>query len=102
VLRRARPFFIRQVKDPGSPRDVRVELDEFFLGRGHEAQACIEGGAASRRHAALIRSDDHYVCVDLDSSIGVYVTGTRVTRAELHDGDTLQVGDALFVVQRAP
>jgi pSer/pThr/pTyr-binding forkhead associated (FHA) protein len=102
MQRRSRPFFIRQVKGPGSPRDVRLELDEVILGRGHEAQVCIESGAVSRRHAALIRSDDHYVCVDLESSNGVYVNGTRVTRAELHDGDTLQVGDALFVVQRAP
>jgi hypothetical protein len=55
----------------GSPRDVRLELDEVMLGRGHEAQVCIESGAVSRHHAALIRFDDHYVCVDLHSSTGV-------------------------------
>jgi pSer/pThr/pTyr-binding forkhead associated (FHA) protein len=102
VQRRARPLFIRQVKGLGSPRDIQLELDEVIIGRGHDAQICIESGAVSRRHAALIRSEEQYVCVDLDSSNGVYVNGKRVTKAELRDGDTIQVGDALFVLQRAP
>jgi hypothetical protein len=102
VQRRARPWFIRQVKGPGAPRDVRLDLDEVVIGRGHDTQVCIDSGAVSRRHAALIRSDDGYVCVDLNSSNGVYVNAKRVTRMELRDGDTIQVGDSLFMVQRAP
>jgi pSer/pThr/pTyr-binding forkhead associated (FHA) protein len=102
VQRRARPLFIRQVKGPGAPRDTRLELDEIIIGRGQDAHVCIESGAVSRRHAALIRSDDQYICVDLNSSNGVYVNGQRVTRMELRDSDTVQVGDALFVFQRAP
>jgi pSer/pThr/pTyr-binding forkhead associated (FHA) protein len=101
MQRRARPLFLRQVKGAGAPRDVQLELDEVILGRGTEAQICIESGAVSRRHAALRRSNECYTCVDLESSNGVYVNGKRVATQELRDGDTVQVGDALFVFQEA-
>ncbi len=99
VNRRARPMLLRQVKGPGAPREVALELDEVVLGRALEAQVSIDSGAVSRRHAALQRSNDRYTCVDLGSSNGVYVNGERVTSKELRDGDTVQVGDALFVLQ---
>lgn len=97
VQRRGRRAFLRQVKGPGAPREVWLELDEVVLGRGLEAQISIDSGAVSRRHAALLRSDDRYTCLDLRSSNGVFVNGERVTSRELREGDTLQVGDALFV-----
>jgi pSer/pThr/pTyr-binding forkhead associated (FHA) protein len=98
VQRRWRPSFLRQIKGPGSPRDIPLELEEVILGRGLEAQVSIDSGAVSRRHAALRRSNNRHVCVDLDSSNGVYVNGERVASKELREGDTLQVGDALFVL----
>jgi pSer/pThr/pTyr-binding forkhead associated (FHA) protein len=97
VQRRSHPMVLRQVKGPGAPRDVSLDLDEVVLGRGLDVQIVIESGAVSRRHAALLRSNDRYTCVDLQSSNGVYVNGERVNGKELCDGDILQVGDALFV-----
>ncbi len=99
VQRRARPMILRQVKGPGAPREVPLELDEVVIGRSLEAQIAIESGAVSRRHAALKRVNDRYTCVDLGSSNGVYVNAERVESRELRDGDTVQVGDALFVFQ---
>jgi pSer/pThr/pTyr-binding forkhead associated (FHA) protein len=101
VQRHARPLYLRQIKGPGAPRDVLLEGDEVVLGRALEAQIPIDSGAVSRRHAALLRSEERYTCVDLESSNGVYVNGKRVTSVELRDGDTVQVGDALFVFQEA-
>jgi hypothetical protein len=101
VHRLARPLYLRQIKGPGAPRDVLLDLDEIVLGRALEAQIPIDSGAVSRRHAALLRSEDRYTCVDLESSNGVFVNGQRVTSVELRDGDTVQVGDALFVFQQA-
>ncbi|HVJ19341.1 MAG TPA: FHA domain-containing protein [Polyangiaceae bacterium] len=98
VQRRSRPLLLRQVKGAGMPREVRLELDELIVGRSGDAQLSIDSGAVSRRHAALRRSGDHYLFVDLDSSNGIYVNGTRVTSTELHDGDMLQIGDTLFLV----
>jgi pSer/pThr/pTyr-binding forkhead associated (FHA) protein len=101
VKRRARPLFLRQLKGPGAPRDVPLELDEIILGRGTDAMVVIDSGAVSRRHAALRRSNDSYTCVDLDSSNGIHVNGERVSEKELRDGDTVQIGDALFVLHEA-
>jgi len=101
VQRRAHPLYLRQIKGPGAPRDVLLDIDEIVLGRAIEAQISIDSGAVSRRHAALLRSEDRYTCVDLESSNGVFVNGQRVTSVELRDGDTVQVGDALFVFQEA-
>src|SRR5688500_1129778 len=101
VQRRARPLFLRQIQGPGAPRDVQLELDEIVLGRALDAQVSIDSGAVSRRHAALVRKGDHYTCVDLESSNGVFVNGQRVSSQELKDGDSVQVGDALFLLQEA-
>ncbi|HEV8248265.1 MAG TPA: FHA domain-containing protein [Polyangiaceae bacterium] len=101
VTRRRRPMFLRQLKGPGAPRDVPLELDEVVLGRGLDAQVSIESGAVSRRHASLVRSNERYTCVDLESSNGVFVNGERVSSKELRDGDSVQVGDALFVFYEA-
>jgi pSer/pThr/pTyr-binding forkhead associated (FHA) protein len=97
VHRRSRPILLRQVKGPGTPREVRLELDEIVVGRASDAQLSISSGAVSRRHAALLRSEDRYTCVDLGSSNGIYVNGEQVTSKELRDGDMLQIGDTLFL-----
>lgn len=97
VCTRSKQILLRQVKGAGSPREVPLELDEVIIGRASEAQLSINSGAVSRRHALLRRSDDHYTCVDLGSSNGIYVNGQRVNSKQLHDGDILQVGDTLFL-----
>jgi pSer/pThr/pTyr-binding forkhead associated (FHA) protein len=39
---------------------------------------------------------------DLDSANGVYVNGVKTHSAVLHEGDTIQIGDVVFVLHEAP
>jgi pSer/pThr/pTyr-binding forkhead associated (FHA) protein len=101
VQRRGRKNLLRQVKGFGTPREVPLELDEVLIGRTSDAHLTIDSAAVSRKHALLRRSNDRYTCVDLDSSNGIFVNGARVSSKELHDGDMLQIGDALFLYVEA-
>jgi len=100
VQKKAKPFCLRQVKGPGAPRECPLELDEVVIGRAQEAQLMLDSGAVSRRHARLIRTADSYRIEDLESANGVYVNGERTTQRELADGDSLQIGDAVFIYQQ--
>lgn len=65
-----------------------------ILGRKN-ADIVIEDAGVSRHHARLsvLPSGDGVLVEDLGSTNGTYLNFTRVTRAELHDGDKLQVGN---------
>lgn len=54
----------------------------------------------SRRHAQILRNDDHYVIEDVGSSNGSFVNNTRLqsgVQQILKDGDKLRLGKTEFV-----
>jgi pSer/pThr/pTyr-binding forkhead associated (FHA) protein len=89
---------LRQLRGPGAPRDVPLDADSIILGRGNEANVQIDSDSVSRRHVAILRSKEGYTVADLRSSNGVYVNSRKVEASELRAGDSLQIGDALFVI----
>jgi phosphoserine phosphatase RsbU/P len=100
VQKKSKPFCLRQIKGPGAPRECPLELDEVVVGRAQDAQLMLDSGAVSRRHARLVRAGGTYRIEDLESANGVYVNGERTTQRELADGDSLQIGDAVFIYQQ--
>lgn len=97
-LRRAKkPFVLEQVGGPGSPREFVLEHDEIIVGRSLQANISIDGNGISRQHAAIRRAGPEYTFVDLNSANGVYLNTVKTHSAVLRQGDTLQLGDALFV-----
>jgi pSer/pThr/pTyr-binding forkhead associated (FHA) protein len=50
----------------------------------------------SRHHALVIVGPRDTIIEDLNSTNGVLVNGTRVTRCALSDGDALTIGDTRF------
>ena len=99
IARQQKPLALRQIKGPGSPRDVSLDLPEIVIGRALDANVSIDSPLVSRRHAAVKRGEAGYSVEDLESGNGVFVNGERVQAAPLRLNDTLQIGDALFVVQ---
>jgi len=68
---------------------------ETVIGRGHAATISIDESGVSRRHAVVRRMDgDRYVLQDLGSANGTFVNERRVERADLVNGDRVQVGPA--------
>ena len=95
--RRARPDRLVQVEGPGAPREVVLGEHPLVLGRADGVGLQLESGHVSRRHAVIRRDGDDLECRDLDSRNGTWLNDLRIHSAVLREGDTLLVGDALFV-----
>lgn len=93
---------LEQVRGPGAPRRISLALAETVIGRGTQANVTIDSALLSRRHVAFRRSGPELTLSDLESANGVYVNGVRAHFAVLHEGDTIQVGDVVFVLHEAP
>jgi pSer/pThr/pTyr-binding forkhead associated (FHA) protein len=99
VGKRGEPATLRLIKGPGSPKNYVLGQPETVIGRGEDVQIVVDSAAVSRRHAQLKRTDHGFTCEDLGSSNGIFINGTRQEAAALQNGDTIQIGDALFVFQ---
>jgi hypothetical protein len=97
VKKGSKPSVLRLIKGPGAPADYSLDLAEMVIGRAVDVHISIHSDSISRRHAALKQQAASVLCEDLASSNGIYVNGEKVGSAELKDGDSLQIGDALFV-----
>jgi hypothetical protein len=78
--------------------DARGELEHplgrrpLVAGRSPSADLRLRDRTVSRRHFEIAWESDRYVVRDLGSNNGTLVNGQRITHAELHDGDVIQVG----------
>src|SRR5262245_54487522 len=54
--------------------------------------ALAEDRVVSAQHAKLIRLEDEYVLIDLDSRNGTYLNGSRVERTPVANGDVVSLG----------
>ena len=85
-------------------------LSEVGIGRGAERSAVIEqdrlllkvaGGRMSSSHARLARSGGTWFVEDQDSKNGTLVNGLPVRRAELADGDLIELGGTFLLFRSA-
>jgi two-component system, cell cycle response regulator len=71
---------------------------ETVIGRSRDAAVQIYDVGVSRKHARIVRADaGRCIVEDLGSTNGIFVNGRRVDRADLSDGDRVQVGPALLL-----
>ncbi|MDX2052611.1 MAG: FHA domain-containing protein [Polyangiaceae bacterium] len=95
--RATKPSWLEQRQGPGAPAQYFLEKPELVVGRSSEAQLTIESALISRRHLLIQKNGPEVTCTDLDSSNGVYLNGVKIHSALLHEGDTLQIGDVVFL-----
>jgi pSer/pThr/pTyr-binding forkhead associated (FHA) protein len=93
----SRPHVLQQIRGPGSPAILELAGDSLVVGRSPEAEIHIPSPSLSRTHMRLERYQGTYRVLDLDSSNGVYLNEIRVHSAVLRDGDTLQLGNSVFI-----
>jgi pSer/pThr/pTyr-binding forkhead associated (FHA) protein len=62
------------------------------IGRSPECDIFLDDVTVSRHHAILQRTDTSFVIEDEGSLNGTFVNRRRIERAELADGDELQIG----------
>ena len=90
---------IRSGHDRG--RSLAVTEAAVVVGRDEGCDLVIPDTKVSRRHASLEpRADGGLTLVDLGSSNGTFVNGTRVETARLDGDEQIQVGNTILVSSR--
>jgi len=80
--------------DAGKTTVVMLVRDEITIGRADDNHICLTERNVSRHHAKVVRRDDAYAIVDLESYNGVKVNGRRIERdLALSPGDRVVLGD---------
>jgi hypothetical protein len=89
--------WLEMVRGAGAPKLWTLSVGETVIGRSNQANICIESSLLSRKHVEVRRSGPEFRLRDLDSANGVYLNGVRVHSVGLHEGDTIQIGDVVFI-----
>jgi pSer/pThr/pTyr-binding forkhead associated (FHA) protein len=85
----------------GTTTVVPLVRDEISIGRREGNTIRLTERNVSRKHAQLRRVNGAYKLKDLDSYVGTLVNGARVeAEAEIHPGDTIEIGDYRIRVER--
>ena len=74
---------------------VPVERDRLTMGRHSECDVTLQDTTVSRKHAALVRRNDGWWAIDLGSTNGTSVNGTRAAEQRVRPGDRIELGDAV-------
>ena len=77
-----------------------TQHDSFLIGRTPEAHLCLpDDRFFSRNHCLLEINPPHSFVRDLGSTNGTFVNGKRVREAYLQNGDRIQGGETILVVE---
>ena len=80
------------------PQPYRFGLDREIvtLGRGSENDIVIHSGSVSGTHAEMHRVEGGYELVDVGSTNGLKLDGSRLAKVPLHSGSSVMIGDVTF------
>jgi DNA-binding winged helix-turn-helix (wHTH) protein len=71
---------------------------ENLIGRDESCRVCVPSATVSRVHARVLASESQVTIEDLSSKNGTRVADRRIDgTTQLHDGDTVRVGDVQLV-----
>lgn len=77
-----------------------TQHDSFLIGRSRDAHLYLpDDRYFSRNHCLLEINPPHSFLRDLNSTNGTFVNGQRVTHAFLNDGDRIQGGETILLVE---
>ncbi len=75
-----------------------LENNDYSMGRHNTNDIMIPDPLASRYHSKLIKKEDDYYYIDLDSHNGSYVNGLRVKIKKLSMKDSIRIGKSLMIL----
>lgn len=79
-------------------REEQLTQGVIKIGKVPSAHLRIEDESVSRMHAVLEVTGTDVSLIDLGSTRGTFVNGTKINKAKLHTGDSLQIGDIMIEV----
>lgn len=67
------------------------------IGRSKDNELTLDDTSLSRRHAEIHRNiNGSFNIIDMNSMNGVYINNNKVGKAELHEGDVIEIGDVFL------
>lgn len=79
-------------KGPQLGERFYIDQDKLTVGRDPDSDIFLNDMTVSRSHAVLTMADHSVTVTDAGSLNGTYVNGSCVDKAELREGDILQIG----------
>lgn len=86
-------------KKDGSQKAFSLPSDLTVIGRRHDCDLCIPLKVISRKHCQLSQNNEAIKIRDLDSKVGTFVNGKRISDATVRAGDYITVGPLTFLLQ---
>lgn len=80
------------INPSGNPSRVALDASPFTIGRQSDNQLILRDSRVSRRHAQIVTTPNGIFIEDLESLHGVRLNGTKVDKAKLNPGDTVDFG----------
>jgi hypothetical protein len=90
---------LREFRPDGTQREVTVDGRLLTIGRARDNGLVLADSRASRHHARLQGRRGTLVLTDLGSTNGSRVNGIVVDEVVLGEGDRIEIGDTLLVVE---
>ena len=91
--------YLRWFAAEGREQVFILSMDETLLGRRSDADVILTDPYVSRHHAKIVKGQDGYDLVDLQSTHGSFVNGHRVTEQVLRSGDRISLGQGRSQVE---
>ena len=83
--------------------NILLYREETRIGKeGRQADVCIDRDVISRVHAKVLRREEEYFLMDLDSTNGTYINGKRLGgdgMEKLQQGDRISFADLEYIFQ---
>ena len=93
-------LFVIQGRNRGSRYDLSHHEGAMSIGREAGNFVQLDDNEVSRRHAEIRRVGESFFVGDLKSSNGTWLNSRKIERAELSNGDQIQVGRTILVYAR--
>jgi hypothetical protein len=90
---------LREVRPNGTQREITLDGAPLTIGRANDNGLVINDSRVSRHHARLQARRGALVFTDLESTNGSRVNGSRVAEVALGEGDRIEIGDTVLVVE---
>ena len=90
---------LRELRPNGTEREITLDGAPLTIGRASDNGLVINDSRVSRHHARLQARRGTLIFKDLESTNGSRINGTRVAEVALGEGDRIEIGDTVLVVE---